>query len=361
MFLRNHWYVAAWSEDVGRTPIGRVMLGEAVVLYRTGDGRAVALEDRCPHRNLPLSRGRLKGDVVQCGYHGLEFGADGVCIHVPGQETVPEWARVQRYPVAEKNRWVFVWMGHPDEADKASVPDYAARTSDPEWLTITGYQVVGCGYRLILDNLLDLSHLAYVHARTTGNLALAENAVLSTSVDGDTVRIIRRMADVEPAPAFREFGGFAGNIDRWQASRFLPPSYIDINNGADDAGAGATDDEQMTSQGKWGFVVYHAMTPESLTTTHQFWVVSIPRHMVPADMRESFLAQMDTVIPEDTEVYEAQQSAIDLDPEALDGDVNPKGALPIDQALLEMRRVIRRLHRTEQSVPVEPTHERFSP
>lgn len=351
MLLRNHWYVAAWSEDVGREPISRVMLGDAIVLYRTEDGRAVALEDRCPHRNLPLSEGNLIGDVVQCAYHGLEFGTDGVCVHVPGQDDVPGWARVKCYPVAEKNRWVFVWMGDPDEADEASLPEYPVRLVDPDWLTINGYQVVRCGYRLILDNLLDLSHLAYVHSGTTGNTALSEKAVLSTEVEETSVRITRWMEDIEPAPAFRQFGDFAGNVDRWQVSQFLPPSYININNGADDAGSGARGAGQLTSQGKWGFVVYHAMTPESETTTHQFWGVSTPKHMIPDAERENFLAQMDTVIPEDTAVYEAQQAAIELDPDAVDRDANPKGALPIDQALLEMRRMIRRLHRVEQAAP----------
>ena len=349
MLLRNHWYVAAWSEDVGRAPTARVMLGNTIVLYRTEDGRAVALENRCPHRNLPLSEGNLIGDIVQCAYHGLEFGFDGVCIHVPGQDDIPDWARVKRYPVAEKNRRVFLWMGDPHDADEASVPDYPVRLTDPDWLTINGYQVVRCGYRLILDNLLDLSHLAYVHARTTGNAALGENAVLTTEVDDDSVRITRWMEDIEPAPAFRQFGGFAGNVDRWLVSQFLPPSFININNGSDDAGSGARGAEQLTSQGKWGFVVYHAMTPESETTTHQFWGVSIPESMVPDAERANFLAQMDTVIPEDTAVYEAQQAAIDLDRAAHDRDVNPSGALPIDQALLEMRRMIRRLHRAEQA------------
>lgn len=348
MFLRNHWYVAAWSEDVGRTPTARVMLGDTIVLYRTGDGRAVALENRCPHRNLPLSEGNLIGDVVQCSYHGLQFGSNGVCVHIPGQDDVPDWARVKRYPVAEKNRWVFVWMGDPAEASESSLPEYPFRMIDPGWLTISGYQVVGCGYRLILDNLLDLSHLAYVHASTTGNTALSEDAVLATEVEDDSVRISRWMEDIEPAPAFARFGSFTGNIDRWQVSQFLPPSFININNGADETGSGARGVEQLTSQGKWGFVVYHAITPESVTTTHQFWAISIVEHMVSDADRDAFLAQMNSVIPEDTVVYEAQQVAINLDPSAHDRDVNPSGTLPIDRALLEMRRMIRRLHRTEQ-------------
>ena len=347
MFLRNHWYVAAWSEDVGRTPTARVILGEAIVLFRTGDDGPVALENRCPHRNLPLSEGNLIDSVIQCGYHGLEFGSDGVCVHVPGQDEVPDWARVKCFPVAEKNRWVFVWMGDPEKADKSSLPEYFFRMVDPGWFTITGYQVVSCGYRLILDNLLDLSHLAYVHANTTGNTAVSENAALTTEVEENSVRISRWMEDIEPAPAFTRFGHFSGNIDRWQVSQYLPPSFININNGADDAGSGASGVEQLTSQGKWGFVVYHAMTPESVTTTHQFWAVSIPKHMLSDADRDAFLAQMNSVIPEDTVVYEAQQVAIDLDPASQHHDANPSGTLPIDRALLEMRRIIRRLHRTE--------------
>ena len=103
MFLKNHWYVAAWSEDVGRALLGRVLLGESVCLFRKKDGTPVALEDRCPHRNLPLSEGKLIGDVLQCGSHGLEFAHDGVCSHVPGQSTIPSWARVKSFPIVERD------------------------------------------------------------------------------------------------------------------------------------------------------------------------------------------------------------------------------------------------------------------
>ena len=172
-FLRNHWYVAAWSAEIDRDLTGRVLLGDTVCLYRAEDGTPVALENRCAHRNLPLSEGRLVGDAVECGYHGMVFDCDGVCTHVPGMETPPDWARVRRYPVAERNGWLFIWMGEADDAYENLVPDFQERIPDPDWLKVSGHLTVGCGYRLILDNLLDLSHLTYVHSSTTGNAALA--------------------------------------------------------------------------------------------------------------------------------------------------------------------------------------------
>lgn len=348
MLLKNHWYVAAWSEDVGRAPLGRVLLGEYVMLFRGLDGTPVALENRCAHRNLPLSEGRLIGDEVECGYHGLVFGRDGVCVHVPGQEEVPGWAKVRSYPVAEHGGWVFVWMGDPELADPASAPDYHAAVADPDWYAVTGQALVRGGYRLVLDNLLDLSHLTYVHSSTTGNRALAEEATLIVEDGDDFVRVTRWMEGIEPAPAFVEYTGDDGPIDRWQVSKYMPPAYIDICNGSTVAGEGLPQEERPASQGRWGFVVYHALTPETETTTHQFWAVASRRSMVPADMEATFHEQMQGVLAEDLAVYEAQQRAIDLDPEMRGEDVNPRGTIPADDALLRMRRMIRRLHGEER-------------
>ena len=348
MLLRNHWYVAAWSEDVGRAPLGRVLLNEYVMLFRAEDGTPVALENRCAHRNLPLSEGRLVGDEIECGYHGLVFGRDGVCTHVPGQEEVPGWARVKSYPVAERDRWVFVWMGDPDAADPDLVPDYHARLADPDWYAVTGQTLVKGGYRLVLDNLLDLSHLTYVHSSTTGNRALAEEAALITEEEADFVRVTRWMENIPPAPAFVQYTGDDGRIDRWQVSKFIPPSYIDICNGSTAAGEGLPQEERPSSQGRWGFVVYHALTPETETTTHQFYGVAGHRSMVPAHMEATFSEQMMGVLAEDLAVYEAQQRAIDLDPETGGADVNPRGTIAADDALLCARRMIRRLYGEER-------------
>lgn len=351
MFLRNRWYVAAWSHDVGTVPLARVMLGEPIVLYRTRDGAVIALEDRCPHRNLPLSAGRRIDDTIECGYHGLVFDHTGRCTHVPGQTEVPRWAAVRSYPVAERNRWVFVWFGDPAQADPALLPDHHVHLTDPSWRAVIGQSRPQCGYRLILDNLLDLSHLTYVHGSTTGNRALAEQATIDTEVEGDRVRVTRWMEDIPPAPAFQDYGGYDSNIDRWQVSLYMPPSYIYIVNGSDVAGRGLPAPDRYDRHGKWGFKVYHMLTPETAVTTHQFWAVAAHVDWVPPAKFDTFAQQMRDVIVEDLLIYEAQQRAIDLDAGAIDRDANPRGAIPADKGLLEMRRIIRRLHAREQADP----------
>ncbi|MBT5647986.1 MAG: aromatic ring-hydroxylating dioxygenase subunit alpha [Rhodospirillaceae bacterium] len=348
MFLKNAWYVAAWSKDVGRDLLGRILLNEYVVLYRKEDGTPVALENRCPHRNLPLSEGRLIGDEIECGYHGMVYDCAGACTHLPGSAEPPDWATVRTFPVVERHGWVFYWPGDPALADEATIPDYPKHNQDEDWIRAQGQTYVKAGYRLVLDNLLDLSHLTYVHGSTTGNRAVAEAANLSVDQEGDNVRVTRWMEDIEPALAFREYAGYTNNIDRWQMSQFLPPAYININNGSVDAGIGADTDTRNNDQGKWGFVVYHAMTPETDTTTHQFWTVAGHKDKVPDHMRDLFVEQMHGVLKEDLDIYEAQQRAIDMDPAAPNRDANPRGTIPADEGLLAMRRTLRRLYGDEQ-------------
>ena len=178
MFLRNYWYVAASGSDIGRKPFRRVIMNEPVVFYRTEDGTPVALEDRCPHRRLPLSMGKLVGDdVLQCHYHGLRFDRTGACVRVPGQDMIPATARVKVYPVAERYKWLWIWMGDPALADPAKIPDYHW-FDDPNWGAKSDYIHAKCNWQYINDNLLDLTHLAFVHETTIGNMALVEHAAV---------------------------------------------------------------------------------------------------------------------------------------------------------------------------------------
>ena len=133
MYLRNCWYIAALPEDVTDAPVGRVFLGEPVVMFRTSDGSVAALEDRCCHRHLPLSLGQVTGGNLQCGYHGLEFDASGACISIPGQSRVPPGASVRRYPLVELHNWLWIWMGDDQLADPELVPDIFWR-DDPDWV-----------------------------------------------------------------------------------------------------------------------------------------------------------------------------------------------------------------------------------
>ena len=133
MFLKNYWYVAAATTEIGRKPFRRVIMNEPVVLYRTQDGTPVGLEDRCPHRRLPLSMGKLiSDDVLQCHYHGLRYDCSGQCVKVPGQDAVPPSARVKAYPVVERYRWLWIWMGDPALADPDKITDFHW-FDDPAW------------------------------------------------------------------------------------------------------------------------------------------------------------------------------------------------------------------------------------
>src|SRR6266550_5355032 len=124
MFVRNAWYVAATVEEVTAKPVVRIIMNEPIVLFRNGRGETAALEDRCCHRGAPLSIGNVTEVGIRCGYHGMEFNREGVCVDIPGQKAIPKRARVSSYPTAVKGDYVWIWMGQADKADAATIIDY---------------------------------------------------------------------------------------------------------------------------------------------------------------------------------------------------------------------------------------------
>ena len=168
MYLRNRWYCAAVSDELGTAPLGRILLDEPVVLYRKSDGALVALEDRCCHRRAPLSKGKVEGDKLRCGYHGFLYEPGGNVVWVPGQDKVPPGARVRAYPLVEKHGFAWIWMGAPSQADPATIPDFHWN-DDPEFAAVAGLLPVAADYRLLMDNLMDLSHVSFLHAATIGS------------------------------------------------------------------------------------------------------------------------------------------------------------------------------------------------
>lgn len=163
-FLKNTWYVAAWQGSVTRQLLARTILGEPLLFYRKLDGGVAAISDRCPHRFAPLSMGKLVGDNVECGYHGLQFDCNGACVLNPhGDGKIPRAAVVRHYPVVERYGFVWVWMGEVERADPALMPDYSHLTSEA-FTTVGGEMVQQANYELVVDNLMDLSHAMYLHA-----------------------------------------------------------------------------------------------------------------------------------------------------------------------------------------------------
>jgi phenylpropionate dioxygenase-like ring-hydroxylating dioxygenase large terminal subunit len=341
-FLRDYWYVGAWSDEVNNKPLARTLLGDSIMFYRKPDGKVVALEDRCAHRRLPLSMGTVMGDTIQCAYHGLVYDAAGKCIKIPGQDSVPAGVRVRSYPVIERNQFVSVWMGDPAKAAESAAMSFP-RLGDPGWAHSKVRLEVGANYLLIIDNLLDLSHVAYVHNSTIGNAPVAENAAVKTTAGNGTVRITREMVNVPAARTYAEFGPYKGLFDRWQLSEYTPPGYFLINNGCA-APNSAGDESRLNGPGEWGFQVYHCITPQDARRTHQFWAIAYDNATVaPAD-RPEFNRQHHQVIAEDVAIYEAQQRALDASGDGVCADdVRSSILIHADAGLLQARRMIARL------------------
>ena len=349
MFLRNAWYVAAWSGEVTDAPLARTLLGEPVALFRIADGAPVALEDRCRHRQLPLSMGRVVEDGIECGYHGLRFDAEGRCIGVPGQSAVPPGAAVRSYPLVERWGWVWIWMGDPAAADETAIPDWWFM-DHPDWKVVPGNGGrpihTRSNYELISDNLLDLSHVGYVHPDTIGSETVVEFPV-RTERRADRVVMTRLMPDVEPPPFHRMAGGFAGNVDRWMIVEAALPALIDVDVGSAEVGGGALDGERM--QG----IAYHALnapTPETATTTHFFYAHARLFRTGSAEMDEVYRRDFYRIFMEDVAIVEAQQASLDRAPAVEWIDIN------VDAPGLAMRALLRERIAAERTVT--PTRNR---
>ena len=329
-FLRECWYVAARAAEVTGTPLARLLLNEPVVLYRRKDGAAVALEDRCCHRQLPLSMGRVEGDDLRCGYHGLLFDSEGKCIEIPGQEAIPPQARVRAYPTHEKYRWIWIWMGTPEKADPALIPNWWW-AGHPEWAFTQPEQIhVKCNYQLICDNVLDVTHLAYVHATSIGAASITEFPA-TVEREERLVRLTRWILDRPPPPLYRKAGNFPGNVERWQIVEHQPPCFSVNFAGCKDAAR------------RIDLMALSAPTPETERTTHYFFGFVRNFGLADPQMEGIFSGDMVRVFNEDIPVLEAQQRALDLKPGA------PAVDIKVDAAPLAARRMLHKLLETERA------------
>jgi len=305
MWMRNCWQVVAFAKEIGGKPLARTVCEEPIVLYRTAAGLAVALTDRCPHRFAPLSLGRVIGDQIQCGYHGLCFDHDGLCVRVPGQDSVPR-ARVQKYPLVERHGFAWIWLGDAERADADLIPDFHWM-DDPAWAVAEGYHHFKANYQLVNDNLLDLSHESFVHEETIGNEAVAE-APAHVSRNGDVIRAHREMFNIEAPPFYKRTTGFDGNIDRWHTTNFTPPGFHIIENGSMPAGS---PDRRQALERK----VLNLITPETRTTSHYFWGVVRQFRLDDSELTEYIREGIKLTFDQDRVVLEAQQRSIGPDPD----------------------------------------------
>ena len=342
MYVRNAWYVACTAEEIGAGKLlGRTICGERVVLFRAEGGAASALEDFCPHRGAPLSLGALRDDGrIVCGYHGLVMGGDGRCVSMPGQRVRPT---IRAYPVLERHGFVWIWPGDKAKADPAKLHPLPWAES-LEWAYAGGLYHVNCDYRLMIDNLMDLTHETYVHATSIGQPEI-EEAAPATRVEGDSA-ITSRFMHAIPAPPFWR-AALRGNhladdvpVDRWQICRFTPPSHVMIEVGVAHAGHGGHD---APPERKVSSIVVDFITPETETTSHYFWGQARNFNVEDQALTETIRSGQAAIFGEDVAILESQQRNLTEQP------ARHLMRLNIDMGGFEARRILERLVAEERN------------
>lgn len=340
MFIRNAWYVAAWADEVAERPLARRICGEPVVLFRDHDGRAAALLDMCCHRGAPLHLGTVAEQGLQCGYHGLVFDRSGACVRIPGQSNIPERARVRGFPLVEQDAFLWIWMGDPALADPAQIVSYPYHNDNARWPHRHTMYPIKSSAMLMVDNLMDLTHLGYVHTSSIGGSPMTHvEAKMETVRTPLGLRFTRWMLNSLPPPTYVRAVGFQGRIDRVQQFEFIAPGSILQWSGAGEAGAYKDGD---TSASKLSFRLFHGLTPETETTCFYFW--STANGFRPNDpaATEQLFAEIGAAFDEDKTVVEAQQARLSECGEDALVDITT------DAARIHMRRTVERLAAEER-------------
>jgi phenylpropionate dioxygenase-like ring-hydroxylating dioxygenase large terminal subunit len=336
-FVRDQWYVAAYTHEVGREEIlGRTILGEPIAFYRTEGGEAVALADRCVHRRFPLSESRLDGDNVVCGYHGFTYDRAGSCVFVPGQQRIPRTARVSSYPVVEQDSFVWVWIGDPAKADPAGIPR-APWLGDPNYATVCGMEPLDARYSLLVDNLMDLSHETYLHGGYIGTPEVADTPI-TTEVDDDAgiVYVSRHMDDADCPPFYAESTGIQGRITRWQDIEYHPPCLYLLHSRI--APRGVLPPAEGPDDKAFHVEVVYAITPSTENSTYDFWAVARDFALGDEGVSEFLRENNRTVVLQDVTALNVLEKVIASEPDGVQ-----ELSINIDTGGLAARRILKRM------------------
>ncbi|WP_397475779.1 Rieske 2Fe-2S domain-containing protein [Pusillimonas sp.] len=341
MFPKNTWYVACTPNEIESQPLGRTICGERIAFYRGHEGKVCAVEDFCPHRGAALSLGYVEKGNLVCGYHGLVMGCDGKVVSMPMQR-VGGFPCVKSYPVIERYGFIWVWPGDPAAADEALLP-HLAWAESPDWAYGGGLYHLNCDYRLMIDNLMDLTHEAYVHTTSIGQDEIDETPV-NTKVEGDSVITSRYMENIVAPPFWRAALRYNdldedAPVDRWQISRFSPPSHILIDVGVALAGKGGFDADPAY---KASAIVVDFITPETESSHWYFWGMARNFKADDPELTKVIRDGQGKIFAEDLEVLEAQQRNLQAYPD------RKLLMLNIDTGGVQARRILDRLVKAEQ-------------
>ena len=344
MFLKNSWYVAGWSKDYHKELRAQMLLGEKIVFYRRLDGTPVALEDACPHRKLPLSQGRLQEDRVVCGYHGLTFDCTGACVEAPTQRgNIPKRAVVRSYPVVDRYRLLWIWMGDPEKANPDDIFEIE-NFDNPKWgYTEGGMLPIECNYLWVVDNLLDPSHVAWVHVTSFAGSG-TDDQPLDLEKTEKGVIVSRWIYDQPPSPYYKDLVKFEGNCDRKQHYEMCIPGIALNKSVYTPPGTGGPNKPEGDKT--YINISYNFMTPVDERNTMYIWFQH--RNTDPEDklISEKMNAGARAAFLEDKEILEAVQIGME------DMDI-PNIDLALDAGAKLFRVKLQRLINEEQNSKTE--------
>ena len=337
-WLRNCWYMAGWSDEIGEAGLTRRIINQPIYLYRLEEGGIAALLDRCPHRFAPLSRGTREGDNVVCGYHGLTFSAQGKCVHNPYSDRIPAGTDVPAFAVVERDGIVWLWGGAPEEADPDRIPDFSFVAGNPGSRTLKGSTLMKANYEYGTDNLLDLSHIEFVHRRSLGGDGVIFAGEHSVAVEGDTLHsnwFARGIAP--PSVAYGRYPPDA-KVDHWLDMRWNAPASMRLMIGACPAGTPREAGFELPQA--------HILTPASEHETHYFWASTRYDNLDSAEADAALLKLLlGAFEDEDKPMIEAAYANV----RGKDFWGERPVALGIDQGGTRARRMLETMIRGEQS------------
>lgn len=334
-WLLDCWYVAAWDyELIDGKLLARTLLGQPVVIYKGDSGKVVALDDRCCHRGAQLSKGRREGDDLRCMYHGLKFEPGGKCIQIPGQDNIPPKLGVRSYPVVERDHLIWIWMGDAKKADPAKILDFPY-LRDPAWRGKPDYLHYDANYLLIVDNLSDFAHLAFVHTKTLGGSEEYAFKSKPTAIErlDDGFRVERWHMGSDAPPFHKKVDRAATKVDRRNIARMYVPGIFFMETLFSPAGTGA---EKGNLSGAKQYRNCQFFTPETAKSTHFFWDYLHDYDLHDPTVAQSLNLSMIEGFMEDKAIIEGQQRMLDADP------AFQMNAIVADAPLVHFRRTLAR-------------------
>lgn len=329
--LTNRWYVACPGSELDMPPVAKIICGQPVVLFRNAQGKAAIISNVCPHRKAPLSMGNVHDGILTCKYHGMAFNESGHCVHIPSQSAIPPKAHIRSYPAMERYGFVWIWPGNPALKDDHPLPDLPWR-EDPLWnSSLIQYFHVRSSHSLMSDNLLDLSHVAFLHAGSIGfEPNQLENDPLEVSISDTSIRTSRVFKNTTQAPAHRSWRRLQEPINRVQVAVWTPPGNVSVLS------------RNENSEDSVDLRADHFITPETSSTHHYY--IALARNFRVDD--EALSAQLDTdarrVHQEDVEIAEAQEAMRALTPDI------PEMALKADKGITASHRILDALAEAER-------------